>query len=114
MTEGYQPSPPPVIGDPPKVDRRRGPRKPKEVAATPKKPGRPKKAAEPVAPKQPKIGKTPRKPRALKVDLSLAMSALAGLTPDDAKLVTGMVQALQPFSKKARARIVEALAKVVA
>lgn len=55
-----------------------------------------------------------RKPRALKVDLAVAMSALSGLTEDDAKVVHSFVQALAPFSKKARERICGALVKVIA
>lgn len=59
----------------------------------------------------PKAGKS-RKPRAIKIDLTLAMSALAGLQDDDQKFVTGVVQAMQPFGKKQRARIVAALGKI--
>lgn len=98
-----------------------------EPAKKPRKP-RTKKAAkpapaksEPVAdpPKVPRARKSvgaakARKPRSLKIDLALAMSALAGLQEDDAKFVTSLVQAMQPFAKKQRARIVAALARIFA
>ena len=60
-----------------------------------------------------KAGKS-RKPRALKIDLALAMSALAGLQDDDAKFVTDVIKAMQPFGKKQRSRIVAALGKIFA
>lgn len=81
----------------------------------PKK-GAKKKAAESV----PAVAAVPAKARkrsvarAIKIDLGLAMSALSGLQEDDAKFVAGVVQAMQPFAKKQRARIVAALSKIFA
>lgn len=88
------------------------PRKKKAVA--------PAAQAAPPAPKsekparKPRVVKAPRKARAIKIDLSLAMTALAGLQEADAKFVMGVVQAMQAFGKKQRARIVAALSKVFA
>jgi hypothetical protein len=67
---------------------------------------------EPVA--KTRTAKAPRKARTIKIDLSLAMTALAGLQEADAKFVMGVVQAMQPFAKKQRGRIVAALAKFFA
>lgn len=104
------PTPPPA-GKPAKK-----PRKNAKKAAAP--------AAENSAP-APKAPKTPKKPRtnprsagkkarAIKIDLAVAMTALSGLQEGDAKFVMSVVQALQPFAKKQRARIIEALGKVFA
>lgn len=56
--------------------------------------------------------RAPRKTREIKIGLSAAMGALTGLTPEDAKFLAGVVQAMQPFNKKSRQRIVGALGKV--
>ena len=64
------------------------------------------------APNPPKAGKRISKPRTIKIDLTLAMSALSGLQDDDARFVTGVVQAMQPFGKKQRARIALAIAQI--
>ena len=53
-----------------------------------------------------------RKARSVKIDLSVAMSALSGLTEDDSKFLTGVIQAMQAFSAAQRRRIVGALGKV--
>lgn len=88
------------------------PRKKKAVA--------PAAQAAPPAPKpekpvrKPRAAKAPRKARAIKIDLALAMTALTGLMEEDAMFVTRVVQGMQPFSKKQRARIVAALSKVFA
>jgi len=55
-----------------------------------------------------------RKARTVKIDLSVAMSALSGLTEDDSKFLTGVIQAMQAFSAAQRRRIVGALGKVFA
>lgn len=102
----------PPAGKPPKKARvlrvkAHGP----EAPASTKNP-----APAPKAPKAPKKARTKRAPkaRAIKIDLAVAMTALSGLQEDDAKFVMSVVQALQPFAKKQRARIIEALGKVFA
>lgn len=89
-----------------------------------KKRAAPKKVANPVAEKpaaasrkredRPSTSKVkkPRKPRAVKIELGAAMAALSGLTEDDARFVQDVVQAMQAFGKKQRARIVAALGKI--
>ena len=72
------------------------------------------KAAKPEPAKVAKVARKAHKPRALKIDLALAMSALAGLQDDDAKFVTDVVKAMQSFGKKQRSRIVAALSKIFA
>ena len=109
----------------PKRGKRRGPRPPKPAAGKAAKKAKPAKkprkskaalqaqfAAEGKGAAAP-ISRRPRQPRALKVDLAVAMSALGGLSQDDAKVVHSFVQALAPFSKKARERILGALARIV-
>ncbi len=53
-----------------------------------------------------------RKMGAIVLIAAYSSSALAGLQEADAKFVMGVVQAMQPFAKKQRGRIVAALAKV--
>lgn len=107
----------PMFTDPPTEQEgakskngRKGPRGKRKAAAGESTP-----AAE-MTPKQRKkrAAGTPRKPRAMKVELSAAMAALTGLREEDAKFVSQVVQAMQPFAKKQRARIVAALGKIFA
>ena len=90
---------------------RRGPRKPKEAAAVvpaaPKK-GRPRKATRVVAATPARAASTVR------LDLAVAIDALIGLTADEAKLVSGIVSALQVFKTAERAKILGAVNKVLA
>lgn len=101
---------------------KRGPRKKKASAAKKtakaKAPRKAKKVA-PVAEATP----APRKPRAparspatrqVKVDLAVAMSALAGIKPEDAKLLSQIVTAMQALRAPSRKRIVGALGSIFA
>ncbi len=114
---GFTPAPPPPIGgEPPppkKKGGRRGPRAPKPD----KKVKRKQRGQTAAALTSPTPGYAPhssKKPRAVKIDLTLAMSALAGLQPDDANVFQTVLHMLQQLPAKARTRVVTALAKVVA
>lgn len=71
-----------------------------------------------VAPSAPaKRGRKPgaaKKPRAFKVDLASAMTALSGVKPEDTKLLGQMVTALQGLRAPSRKRIVAALGSIFA
>ena len=101
-----------VVEMPKGTKGRRGPLR-KEKA----KIGRPKKevmSTDSGPPPTPRVSFRPKKARTIKIDLALAMSAMAGLTEDDTKFLTGVIQAMQPFSSAQRKRIVGALGKVFA
>jgi len=80
-----------------------------------RKRGRPRKAApdKPKAKHPPKaIGakRALRQPSAGKVEIGVAINALSGLTPDDARFVSGVYQAMQAFSAAQRRRIASTIA----
>jgi hypothetical protein len=121
MTDAiFQPNPPPAPEAPP--SRRQSPKKGKN------KGGRPRKVVEDFALRAQfeaegkgavdtsrKVSTTSRrKARSVKIDLAVAMTALSGLTEDDSKFLTGVIQAMQAFSAAQRRRIVGALSKVFA
>ena len=113
--------PPMPVEAPPGKGKRRGPRRPKELAAlSQEKPKRKRRTAplslEAVArrPRQSAITRPPRKPRAVKIDLAIAMAALSSLSEDEGKVLMSFIQTLQPHGKKSRERVVAALAKMVA
>lgn len=90
-----------------KERKKRTPRKqpaaePVAIASPPETPDAPKRRGpKPGARRQPGAGS--------KVDLGVAIEALAGLPPEDAKIVARLANGLQQLSKKARTRIVAAL-----
>lgn len=114
MTDAiFQPNLPPAPEAPP--SRRQAPKKAKN------KGGRPRKEITDVTvttggpgTKTTVFATSRRKARTVKIDLSLAMSALAGLTEDDVKFLTGVIGAMQPFSSAQRRRIAGAISKVFA
>ena len=64
-----------------------------------------------------KRGRKPRSdtgPRGTKIDLSLAFTALSGLKPEDAKLVSRLASHLGTMPKRSRTRIVQALSHIFA
>lgn len=95
-----------------------------QTAATPKKERkkrRPRKApaeATPAAEAPPKNGRRKRAPRvegkarSAKVSLDIAITALAGLKPDEAQMVAAAASKLGGLPKRARSRIVGALARM--
>ena len=98
-----------------KSNGRRG-RRSRVAARAAKKKGRPPKAQavpEPVA-GSPVAGRRPRKVRAARIDLAVALSALSGLTEDDAGDELGVVQSMQAFSGVQRKRIAQAIGKLFA
>lgn len=112
--EGFQPSPPPVIGgqeapatEPKKRGGRRGPR-PAKIKSAPKngrkKRGRPARAAAQSA---------PTAQAGLKIDLATAMQALTGLNPEEQKVVADITMHLVNFTPDTRGRILAALARLV-
>ncbi len=126
--EPFEPAPAPAVVEPPKNGRRKNAkgngakRQPRRVsraqAATPaaetaaavrqavqgvhRKMGRPRKVREATA-----------APTA-KLDAAAVINAVAGLAPEEASLLSKMVQALQNTSKKSRPKIVGALGKLFA
>lgn len=91
--------------------KKRGKRKP-PVEATP--------AAEAPAPKKerkkrtPRAAGEPRKAKTAKVALDVAITALAGLKPDEAQMVAAAAGKLGAMPKRSRSRIVAALARMFA
>jgi len=100
----FVPSTPETASEP-KAPKKKRAKKAAKAVAEPK-------AAKPEPAKVAKVARKAHKPRAIKIDITLAMSALAGLQDDDQKFVTGVVRAMQPFGKKQRSRIVAALGKI--
>lgn len=81
-----------------------------EAADKPAKNGRRKKRGP-----KPGAKRKERKPRAPKIDLTAALDALAGLTEDDAKIVSRIAAGLlQQLPKRSRGRVVAALARLFA
>lgn len=62
----------------------------------------------------PKKERKKREPRAAKVALDVAISALAGLKPDEAQMVAAAAGKLGTMPKRSRGRIVAALARMFA
>ena len=82
--------------------------KPAAVASPPETPIAPmRRGPKPGTKRQPVAGSS-------KVDLGVAIEALAGLPPEDAKIVARLANGLQQLSKKARTRIVAALGRLFA
>lgn len=117
---------PPAAGEtqapsnpPPRRGRRQATPKAPKAPKAPKKPrrqvtSRAQTATPPTNSPAPARQRRAKKPRTAKIELATAMTALAGLQPDDAKLLTGIVQALNNESKGSRIRIVAALGKIFA
>ena len=72
-------------------------------------------AEAPAAPKNDRRKRAPRvegKTRSAKVSLDIAITALAGLKPDEAQMVAAAASKLGGLPKRARSRIVGALARM--
>jgi hypothetical protein len=133
LFENFKPSPPPASGgqagdpphDPTKRTRGGAPKKGRkkrepqsvpaqQVAAVEQqnasRPRRPRKQAP--AAEAPTGRRKKRGPQTVKLDIGSAITALAGLTPDDAAVVQIIAARLQTLAKKSRARIVGALGKL--
>lgn len=108
-----KPDAPPA--EPAKERKKRSPRKPPADAAPaePKK-ERKKRAAPTGNGAAPKKERKKREPRAAKVALDVAISALAGLKPDEAQMVAAAAGKLGAMPKRSRGRIVAALARMFA
>ena len=109
-------APPPA---PPKKERKkRSPRKPPAEAAPAadvSPTNRRRKGKVPTnAPAKPRKERNKREPRAAKVALDVAISALAGLKPDEAQMVAVAAGKLGAMPKRSRGRIVAALARMFA
>jgi len=78
------------------------PAQPPAVANTAKKPRKVRKAKE------------PRKARAMKVELTTALVAVAGLTEADCQVLEHLTSFLASHPKKSRSRVIGALAKIFA
>lgn len=57
--------------------------------------------------------RTGKQPRAVKIDLAVAVAVMAALQPEDTNAFQNMIAMLQQLPAKARVRIVTALAKMV-
>jgi hypothetical protein len=90
----------------------------KKSAKSPAEPATPKVAAmAPTAPtKTPKKTRKPRekKARAMKVDLTTALVAVAGLTEQDCQVLEHLTSFLASHPKKSRSRVIVALGKIFA
>lgn len=118
----FQPAAPPAE----EPTRRRGPRKKiqpagTEAPAAPKKRGRPpgrkgipsgivKPASRANGEAKPAL--RPRKAHTVKLDMGTAFAIAGALSEDESRFLGSVVQAMQPFSKKSRGKIVAALGKV--
>ena len=115
MFEGETAPPPTTKPASAKGSRRKAEAAKKAAAPKAKKASAPKPATvAPAAPLPTKRTRAPRKPRAFKVDLTAAMSALSGVKPEDTRLLGQMVAALQGLRAPSRKRIVAALASIFA
>lgn len=98
-----------------KPGRKRGPRRVTAAPVTPQMFGA---IPEPVEPPAPAPARKPRKafarkaPRAVKIDIGIALTALADMKPDDAEALKQAVTLLQGVSKASRLRVVEALRRI--
>lgn len=92
-----------------KTRKKRTARKPPVAEPAPAAPPA-KKTRKPRSDKQAIAGKT----RGVKIDLAVALTAVADLTSDDAKIVSHIAAGLQKVAKKSRGRIIAALGKIFA
>ena len=60
----------------------------------------------------PKRTRKTRQPRSVKIDLAVAVQAMAGLKEDDAAIVAVIAERLNTLPKRSRGRIVAALARM--
>jgi hypothetical protein len=111
----FQPNPPGIFDVAPEAEKTAngsGKKSGKKVRAKKTSGRKPRAASATVQTTVAPTGKRPRKARQVKVELGLALSALAGLTEDDSKFVTGVVQAMGAFPVKQKRRIVNALGRL--
>jgi hypothetical protein len=86
----------------------------KKKAAAVAKPKATKPEAVPTkAPRKPRTKKE-KKPRTMKVDLTTALVAVAGLTEQDCQVLKHLTTFLSNHPKKSRSRVIAALAKIFA
>lgn len=86
----------------------------KKKAAAPKAEKAPAAAPAPAKPKKERKVRAAKKPRPMKVDPLVIFGACVGLGLEDVSAVAKLMQSLQEFPKKARSRIIVALAKIFA